>query len=114
MHEYPIVESLLRVALEHAEAANAARINALNLALGQSSSIEEDSVRFYWEGLAKGTIAEGATLHFRRVPTTFRCFSCGAEFALGNPSEQQCPYCRSAQVQVIEEEELRLESLDVD
>jgi hydrogenase nickel incorporation protein HypA/HybF len=114
MHEYPIVESLLRVALEHAEASDATRINTLNLVLSQMSSIEEESVRFYWEGLAKGTIAEGATLRFRRVPSAFRCFSCGADFTVDNTSERQCPQCGSAQVQVIAEEELRLESLDVD
>jgi hydrogenase nickel incorporation protein HypA/HybF len=68
MHELGITESLLSTALEYASKAQAMRIKALNLVLGEQSSVAEDSVRFYFEYLSPGTMAEGATLAFQKVP----------------------------------------------
>lgn len=114
MHELPITQSLLKIALEHAETAGATKINDLHLVIGQMSSLVDDSIQFYWDIIAKGTIAEGATLHFERVPATLRCFNCGGEFSLNGREDFRCPQCQSAQVQVVGGDDFRLESIEVD
>ena len=73
MHELPITQSLLEIALQHGEQAGAQRITQLDIVVGELSSIVDDSVQFYWDIVSKGTIAEGADLSFRRVPGTLRC-----------------------------------------
>ena len=68
MHELPVTENLLEIAVRHANKAGAIRILGLHLVIGDLASIIDDSIQFYWEIIAKGTLGEGAKLHFKRIP----------------------------------------------
>jgi hydrogenase nickel incorporation protein HypA/HybF len=114
MHELAITESLLGVTLKHAEAAGAKKVNQLNIVIGQMSSVVDESVQFYWDFVAKDTIAEGAILKFERVPATFRCFDCEAEFGLNGHHDFLCPHCQGVKVQLIGGDDFRLDSIDVE
>jgi hydrogenase nickel incorporation protein HypA/HybF len=61
MHELPVTESLLEIALRHARKAGAERITRLNIVIGELSSIVDESIRFYWDIVSKDTMAEGST-----------------------------------------------------
>lgn len=113
MHELGVTQSLLEIATRHAEQAGATRITRLSLVVGELASIVDDSVQFYWDLIAAGTLAEGAALEFRRVPATLRCASCAHEFPL-NRERYTCPECGSTQIAVVGGEEFFLESIDVD
>ncbi len=80
MHELPIAESVLNIALRHAEKEDAARITDLYLLIGQLSSIVDDSIQFYWDIISRDTLAEGATLHFERIPMQMLCLDCGQSY----------------------------------
>ena len=113
MHELSVTESLLEISLRHAKDAQAARITDLYIVLGQLSSIVDDSVQFYWDIIAKDTLAEQAMLHFRRVPAELKCQSCGQTYA---PKDDvlACPECNSTQVKIVTGEEFYLEAIDVE
>ncbi len=113
MHELSVTESVLEIALRHAESASAKRIVRLNLVIGELSSIVDESVQFYWDIVSKGTIAEGAELHFERIPATLRCQSCNHVFSLDGKS-YCCPACGASQVAPAGGDEFRLESIEVD
>ena len=113
MHELSVTESILEIALRHADQAGARRITDLNLVIGQLSSIVDDSVQFYWDIIAKDTIAEGARLHFKRIPTEMLCLDCGKHYAPDSET-LACPNCQSAHVQVFAGNEFRLDSIDID
>jgi hydrogenase nickel incorporation protein HypA/HybF len=113
MHELPFVESILKITLRHAEQAGAQRVIALNLVVGQMASIVDDSVQFYWDMLSKDTIAEGAELRFNRIPAVYRCWDCGNEYQLDG-EHLECPRCGSVRVQLIQGDEFRLESIDIE
>jgi hydrogenase nickel incorporation protein HypA/HybF len=113
MHELGVTQSILDIALRHAQDAGAVRIRELNLVIGELSSIIDDSVQFYWAMIAKGTIAEDATLNFKRIPARLRCQDCETEFSLDR-LEYACPSCGSARVVVAGGEAFFLESIDVD
>jgi hypothetical protein len=57
MHELPVTESILDIAVKHARQANAQRIADIYLVIGQLSSIVDDSIQFYWDIIAKDTLA---------------------------------------------------------
>lgn len=114
MHELSITESLLDITLKHAREAGATKVNQLNIVIGQMSSVVDESVQFYWDFVAEGTLAEGATLNFERIPATFKCLNCGQEFSLDGRPDFVCPHCDSGQVQVIGGDEFRLDSIDVE
>jgi hydrogenase nickel incorporation protein HypA/HybF len=113
MHELAVTESMLEIALRHANERHARTITDLYLVLGQWSSIVDDSVQFYWDIISDGTIARGATLHFRRVPVLLACQDCGKEYQPAS-EEFSCPNCGGTHVKVITGEEFHLEAIDVD
>lgn len=113
MHELPVTQSILKIALDHAEKANAKRITDLHIVMGELSSMVDDSIQFYWEIIAKDTIAQNATLHFRRVPAELQCMTCFTKYNPGN-GELVCPQCGGVGAKIIAGEEFSLEAIDVE
>lgn len=113
MHELPVTESILEIALRHAKEAEATRITDLHLVIGQLATLVDDSIQFYWDIIAKGTLAEGARLHFQRIPAEFLCLDCGNRYAPGDEI-LACPKCQSVRVRVTAGEEFRLDSIDIE
>lgn len=113
MHELPVTQSILKIALRHAEEAGATRITRLDLVIGDLSSIVDDSVHFYWDIISRGTIAEGAQLHFERRPAKLHCLLCEAEFS---PSGRDftCPDCGTGQVMMVDGDQFYLDSIDIE
>lgn len=113
MHELSITESLLKISLQHAEKANAKRVTDLHIVIGDLASMVDDSIQFYWEVIAKDTIAEHATLHFRRVPAELQCMTCFEKY---HPTDGElvCPKCGGVGAKIIAGEEFFLESIDVE
>ena len=112
MHELPVTQSILAIALEAAQGAGARRITAINLLIGDLSSVVDDSVQFYFDFLSPDTLAAGAKLHFRRIAARLRCRQCGLEFE-PQSMEWHCPRCQALGGEVIAGKELYVESIEV-
>lgn len=111
MHELMVTESLLEITLRHARQANAGRVTDLHLVIGELSSVIDDSVQFYWDFVSEGTPAEGARLHFRRIPAEMACQDCGETY---DPKvDLTCPACGSSNVRVVAGQEFFLEAIEV-
>lgn len=106
-----VTENILEITLRHAEKAGAESVTDLYLVIGDLSSVIDDSVQFYWDFIAEGTIAHGAKLHFRRVPAEFYCSRCDSRF--GMDETLCCPNCRGNQISVIAGQEFYLEAMDI-
>ncbi|MGQ9468064.1 MAG: hydrogenase maturation nickel metallochaperone HypA [Anaerolineae bacterium] len=113
MHELSVTQSILDIALTHAQGAGASRILQISLAVGELSGIVGESVQFYFDFLSKGTIAEGAELVFRHVPARFRCLDCGTEYE-PNGTDWTCPQCGALQPIAVGGQELLVESIEVE
>ncbi len=113
MHELAITQGILEISLREAGKANAKRVTDINLVIGRLAMAVDDSVQFYWDMIAEGTIAQGAVLHFERVPTEMRCYDCTHTF---EPTERtfSCPQCGGSHVRVSRGDELRVESIEVE
>jgi hydrogenase nickel incorporation protein HypA/HybF len=114
MHELPVTQGIISVALQAAQQNGAKRITAIDLVIGELASIVDDSVQFYFDLLSKDTIAAGATLRFRREPGTGKCWDCDYEFEARAPLTPFCPACGSARIHVSGGREFYLESIDID
>jgi hydrogenase nickel incorporation protein HypA/HybF len=113
MHELAVTQSLLKIAVQHAEKANANCVTDLHILIGDLASMVDESIQFYWDLIAKETIAEGATLHFRRIPAELQCNTCSAKY---HPTDKElvCPKCGGAGAKIIAGEEFALDSIDVE
>ena len=113
MHELSVTQSILEIALRHADQAHARRITELNLVIGQFSSIVDDSVQFYWDFIANDTIAQGAKLVFRRIPARLECKECSQTFA-PDGKDFACPACESLNVKILSGQEFYVESIEIE
>jgi len=113
MHELPVTQNILEIALRHAGISNAKRIISLNITIGQLASVIDDSIQFYWDLIAKDTLAEGATLNFHRLPLEILCLECNFAYK-PEVSELACPLCKGTRVKIISGQEFFLESIDVE
>jgi hydrogenase nickel incorporation protein HypA/HybF len=113
MHELAVTQSILDIALRHAEEAGAKKITSINLVIGEFASIVDDSVQFYWDILAEETIAKGAQLHFERIVGEMTCSNCQHAF---HPEDGNfaCPNCQSVFVKITRGDEFRVDSIDVE
>ena len=113
MHELAVTESLLEIALRHAQKAGAQRITRLNIVIGELSSIVDESVQFYWDIIGRDTIAEGAELHFDRVDGVLQCMACGHRFSL-KVKDFACPSCGAKKVVAVGGDDFRLDSIEIE
>lgn len=112
MHELSVTQSVLDIALAHAERAGANRIVRIDIAVGELSGIIGESVQFYFDFVSKNTLAEGAELVFRKVPAQFRCKACGSVYEPGD-SDWTCPVCEELLPEAVGGRELSVESIEV-
>lgn len=113
MHELSVTESILEIALTHANASSAKKVTDIYLVIGQLSSIVDDSVQFYWNYISEDTICSGARLHFKRLPAKFRCINCNTEFQMQSELTA-CPNCGSMQTTIISGEEFYVDSIEIE
>ena len=77
MHEAGVTERILEIVAEQAAEAGALRVTVVHLEAGADSGIDPASIELHWPLLSKGSVADGARLHFDEAtsPSTFRLTS---------------------------------------
>ena len=106
------MQGALAAAEAQARARGAARIHRLRLRIGQLSGVVPDSLRFAFEALSAGTLAEGGELEIEAVPATFWCRRCEREF--GCPDFiPECPQCRQWDGELRQGREMELSSMEI-
>jgi hydrogenase nickel incorporation protein HypA/HybF len=113
VHELPATEGILATALETAEEAGATQVLAIDLVIGDLSSIVDDSVQFYFDILSRDTISAGAMLRFRRMPGEALCLACDHRYSVRPPLEPACPACGAYMVRVSGGQDFFIESIEV-
>ena len=110
MREFKLTQHLLDLALEKA---NSKQIVRVNLLIGPFSEEREQSIKFYWRDLAKGSVGERAELHFEHVPVETTCLDCTGTFFLDEETSM-CKFCDREKLQVLSGEDIRFESIVVE
>jgi len=105
-----IAESVVRIAGQHA---NGRRVTKIHVKVGHLRQVVPSALTFGFELVAQGTSVEGAELALEQIPATGSCRACGAESKLpGFPL--QCKSCGGFDLEIIEGEELYVESLEME
>jgi hydrogenase nickel incorporation protein HypA/HybF len=110
MHELSIATAVLNTALK---SAGERRVTAVSVRAGRLRQVVPDSLRFYFEIVARDTACEDAQLDLTEVPVRLRCGGCGVEWEPDWPLFR-CSRCGSAHVEVLSGEELLVEYIEVE
>lgn len=95
MHELPLTNKILEIALDHANRNNAAEVKEIILCIGKLTDIEEYWMNHYFSWISKNTLASGAKLIINKIPVEWQCDECLFVFTLDNSEDASliCPQC---------------------
>ena len=108
MHELAITESIVSGVCERV---GDCRVTKVVLEVGLLSGVVPDAVRFCFDVSARGTPLEGAALQILERPARARCRGCQRDFQ-PRDALALCD-CGSADVELLEGQELRIKSVEV-
>jgi hydrogenase nickel incorporation protein HypA/HybF len=110
MHEMSIAESVLGIVAETARAARLGRVSAVRLEIGALAAVEAGALRFCFDAVTRGSLAEGAALEIDEVPGAAWCFGCSEAVVIAHRAEP-CPRCGGARLQVTGGTEMRVKDI---
>ncbi len=113
MHEYAVTRSIIDIVIEEAQKVNAEKILEIKLAIGDLSTILDDSVQMYFDIISEGTKAQGARLVFNRIPAQFHCTKCERLF-IKPRCGFECPDCGSLGKPTEKGKEFFIESIEIE
>lgn len=111
--ELDVTRSLLGKVLLKARELNAKNITSVQIAIGEISELNRDSIQNHWSELSKGTSAEQAQLCFRHIPAEVQCMACFQKYH-PEGSEIHCSRCGSYGAKIITGEEFYLDSIETE
>lgn len=116
MHEMALCTEVVNTALSSAKEVDAVSVDAVSLVIGETRDIVVDLFDGFFHFLARGTMAEGATVSYTRVPLTAKCHLCGQVFPVDIHNRDlvvECSRCGQRDYEVNSGMEFYIESIDV-
>mgnify|MGYP001231000380 CR=1 FL=1 len=112
MHEIGICESIRQTLEAQSELHRFSRVKRVCLEIGPLSGVEVEALRFGFEVVMRGSIADGAHLEIVDCPAEAWCMNCADTVPIKQRFDA-CIKCGSHQLQVTAGEELRIKELEV-
>jgi hydrogenase nickel incorporation protein HypA/HybF len=113
MHEMALAQGVLDIVEDHARRASARRVRCVRLAIGRLANVEIEAIRFCFDAVTRGSVAESANLDIEEVAGAGWCMRCAAEVPLAS-SADACPRCGGHQVTVTGGTEMKVKELEVE
>ena len=113
MHEMSLAESIVQLIEDAVRADGSSKVKAVWLEIGQLASVEKEALRFCFDAVANGSVAEGARLEIIETPGQAWCIKCEGNVVVSALYEP-CPVCGSYQIQVTGGNEMRVKELEVE
>ena len=89
------------------------RLRVIRLQLGTLGPADPDCLRFCFDAVARGTVAEGAELDIVIIAAQARCPACYRIAGLDDRLEP-CPFCANSERHIVVGDEFRLAELEVE
>lgn len=113
MHEMSLADSMLSIIEQTAREQSVRRVRAVVLEIGALACVEPDAMRFCFDAVTRGTIAEGAELRIIEKSGEGWCAACAKTVRL-TERYGVCPACQGTQVAVTGGDRMRVLELDVE
>ena len=110
MHELSVATAVLNTVIKHA---GGRPVTVVSMRVGRLRQVVPDSLRFYFEIVARDTACEQARLDLIDVELLLGCSDCAREWEATDPVFR-CPDCASANVRVLAGEELEVDYIEVE
>jgi len=112
MHEMSLCEGVIQLIEEQARAQQFQQVNTVWLEIGALAGVEIEAMKFGFDVVTKGTLAEKSKLIIVDKPGEAWCMQCAETITIKQRFDS-CPQCGSYQLQVTGGEEMRIKELEV-
>ena len=112
MHEMAICESIRSALEEQAVAQKFSTVETVRLEIGPLSGVELEALKFGFDVVMRGSLAEEAKLEIIETQAQAWCMQCAGTVTIENRYDA-CPTCGSHQLQVTAGDEMRIKELEV-
>lgn len=108
------MESAMALVEQHAAPRKGRRVTRVVLRIGALAGIDPEAMRFAFDVVSKGTVADGADFEIEDVPVAAWCLNCEREFA-GDSRDFvfTCPDCGDLSGEVRRGRELELSRIEL-
>lgn len=114
MHEVGIMESAMSLVEQHAAAGAGRLVGRVVVRIGALAGVDNQALRFAFDVVSKGTLAEGADFEIEDVPVTAYCLGCEREFeGTGGDFVFACPDCGDFSGEVRRGREMELSRIEL-
>ena len=113
MHEMSLCQNLLDIIQDYAQREGFKRVNRVRLEVGVLSCVAPEALRFCFDAVTCGTVAEGAVLDIATPPGQAWCWDCERSIEIIQRGEP-CPQCKGYRLQIESGDDLRIKELEVD
>jgi len=113
MHEVSLIESVIALVEQERAKQDFARVFAIRLRIGALGHAEPDALRFCFDAVTHGTVAEGSRLEIEMVPGEGWCADCGKSVPLAERFAA-CPVCGGRHVRMTGGDSLRMVEMEVE
>jgi hydrogenase nickel incorporation protein HypA/HybF len=113
MHEVPVVKNIVNLAEDERRRHYFSRVRTIRVYVGALGHVETDALRFCFDVVTSGTIADGAELTIVTIAGEGSCSGCHLVVPV-NDRFAACPLCGNADVRITAGEELHLAELEVE
>ncbi len=106
------MESVREIVEDAARAHHARRVVNVRLRLGVLAAVDAEALRFCFDVVMQGGVADGATLVIEREPGEGWCWDCAAVVTLAAEAST-CPVCAGHRLQVTGGTDMRVQDIDL-
>jgi hydrogenase nickel incorporation protein HypA/HybF len=111
MHELSLLENVREILEEHAVSQNFTKVTQVTLEIGKLSCVEPEALRFGFDVVMKGSLAENAELFITELDGLGLCQQCGQQVM--EKLYEPCAWCGSPDVKVLQGREMKIRDLVV-
>ena len=112
MHELSLLENIREILEEHAVSQNFTQVTQVTLEIGKLSCVEPEALRFGFDVVMKGSLAENGTLIITEREGLGLCQQCGQQFVMETLYEP-CASCGSPDIKILQGREMKIRDLVV-
>lgn len=113
MHEMSLAESVREIVEDAARVHGAQRVAAVRLEIGALAQVEADALRFAFDVVMRGSLAETARLDMVHTLGTAWCMRCSTSVSIAARGDP-CPHCDSYQLQVTGGDRMRVVDIEIE
>jgi hydrogenase nickel incorporation protein HypA/HybF len=110
MHELSLGTAIVETAAKHCEGR---KVTAIFVNVGGLRQVSPQSLAFYFEFVARGTVCDGARLEQTLIEPRLQCRDCDEEWEVELPVFA-CGSCGSRRVTIVAGQEFEIDSIEIE